>query len=49
MGMIKTYWKMQEGTRPRKYYSILSQGKEQLEKNMLEWQRVNSTRQGFRQ
>jgi PadR family transcriptional regulator, regulatory protein PadR len=41
-GMIKSYWKVLEGERPRKYYSILSGGKEQLEHNMHEWRLVHS-------
>ncbi|MDP2114362.1 MAG: PadR family transcriptional regulator [Bacteroidota bacterium] len=41
-GMIKSYWKVQEGERPRKYYTILADGKEQLEQNMHEWQLVHS-------
>ncbi|HCY41744.1 MAG TPA: PadR family transcriptional regulator [Prolixibacteraceae bacterium] len=41
-GMIQSYWKVQQGERPRKYYSILSDGKEQLEQNMHEWQLVHS-------
>jgi PadR family transcriptional regulator, regulatory protein PadR len=41
-GMIKSYWKVQEGERPRKYYSILAAGQEQLEQNMHEWQMVHS-------
>lgn len=41
-GMIKSYWKVQQGERPRKYYSILSEGKVQLEQNMQEWQLVHS-------
>lgn len=41
-GMIKSYWKVQQDERPRKYYSILSEGKEQLEQNLHEWQLVHS-------
>ena len=41
-GMIKSYWKVQEGERPRKYYTILADGKEQLELNMHEWELVHS-------
>jgi len=41
-GMIKSYWKVQEGERPRKYYTILTDGKTQLEQNMREWELVYS-------
>jgi len=41
-GMIKSYWKVQQGERPRKYYTILPEGKEQLEQNLREWQLVHS-------
>ena len=41
-GMIKSYWKVQEGERPRKYYTILADGKEQLEQNMHEWELVHA-------
>lgn len=36
-GMIKSYWKVLEGERPRKYYTLLADGKEQLKQNMAEW------------
>ena len=36
-GMIKSYWKMAEGERPRKYYSIQDAGIRQLEENKHEW------------
>lgn len=41
-GMIKSYWKMQENERPRKYYTILAEGQKQLEKNVQEWELVYS-------
>ena len=41
-GMVKSYWKMQENQRPRKYYTILADGKIQLEQNMHEWDMVHS-------
>jgi DNA-binding PadR family transcriptional regulator len=40
-GMIKSYWKVEEHERPRRYYSILAGGKEQLNLNMLEWDKVH--------
>jgi len=41
-GMIKSYWKMEDGERPRKYYSILETGVQQLEENKTEWNMVQS-------
>ena len=41
-GMIKSYWKMQENERPRRYYTILSAGKKQLEIYLHEWELVYS-------
>lgn len=39
-GLIKSYWKQGENERPRKYYSILSDGVKQLEFNMYEWNTI---------
>ncbi len=39
---IKSYWKVQAGQRPRRYYSIEADGKKQLEQNMREWNLVQS-------
>lgn len=36
-GMIKSYWRVQEGERPRKYYSIQNEGIKFLEGNKREW------------
>ncbi len=36
-GMIKSYWKVQEGERPRKYYTLLDPGIKQLSTNKYEW------------
>ncbi len=41
-GMIKSYWKVQETERPRRYYTILPDGKLQLEQNIHEWELVHS-------
>ncbi len=41
-GMIKSYWKVEENKRPRKYYTILSEGEKQLKQNMHEWNLVYS-------
>lgn len=39
-GLIKSYWKVIENERPRKYYTILSDGLKQLDHNMQEWSTV---------
>jgi DNA-binding PadR family transcriptional regulator len=36
-GYIKSYWKVIENERPRKYYTILAEGQKQLEQNVIEW------------
>jgi PadR family transcriptional regulator, regulatory protein PadR len=41
-GLIKSYWKVQENERPRKYYTILAEGQKQFEYNMQEWEMVYS-------
>ena len=41
-GMIKSYWKINEGERPRKYYTILDEGKKQMEQNLNDLERVYS-------
>jgi len=41
-GLIKSYWKVQKNERPRKYYTILAEGKKQFEHNMNEWEMVYS-------
>ena len=40
-GMIKSYWRMSQSDRPRKYYTILADGQKQLEFNKQELQRLN--------
>ena len=40
-GLIKSYWKMKDKERPRKYYTILAEGRKQMEYNKQEWQRLN--------
>ncbi len=41
-GLIKSYWKVLENERPRKYYTILAEGEKQFELSMREWQIVYS-------
>ena len=40
-GMIKSYWKVEKTERPRKYYTILENGREQLKKNINEWDLIH--------
>ena len=40
-GLIKSYWKMSKSERPRKYYTILDEGKKQLEFSKQELQQLN--------
>jgi PadR family transcriptional regulator, regulatory protein PadR len=39
-GMIKSYWKVLDGERPRKYYTLQEEGMKQLESNKYEWNLV---------
>jgi len=41
-GMIKSYWKVQDNERPRKYYTLLDQGKAELQMEKEEWNMVHS-------
>jgi len=41
-GMIKSYWKVQDNERPRKYYTLLDQGKAELQNEKEEWNMVHS-------
>lgn len=41
-GMIQSYWKMNEGERPRKYYTILEKGEKQIENNKLNLELIYS-------
>lgn len=41
-GLIKSYWKLVDGERPRKYYTILADGVKQLEYNMHEWNTIKA-------
>jgi PadR family transcriptional regulator, regulatory protein PadR len=40
-GMIKSYWRVKEGERPRKYYTIQSEGEKLLEGNKRDWNLVH--------
>lgn len=39
-GMIKSYWRMEENERPRKYYALLEPGKLELQTRKVEWNMV---------
>lgn len=41
-GMIKSYWKMEENERPRKYYNLLEAGKAELQTKKDEWNMVHN-------
>jgi PadR family transcriptional regulator PadR len=41
-GMIRSYWKIRGDERYRKYYTLLDDGKKQLEQNRHEWKLVYS-------
>ena len=40
--MIKSYWRMEENERPRKYYNLLEPGKAELANEKEEWNMVNA-------
>ncbi|KAF0234063.1 MAG: PadR family transcriptional [Prolixibacteraceae bacterium] len=46
-GMIKSYWKVNDTERPRKYYTLLTDGKIQLEHNKQEWELIHSVFQNL--
>jgi PadR family transcriptional regulator, regulatory protein PadR len=41
-GLIRSYWNVQEGQRPRKYYSVEADGIELLESHIIEWNSIQS-------
>ena len=41
-GLIKSYWRMEDKERPRKYYSLLEQGKVELKNEKAEWNMVHN-------
>jgi PadR family transcriptional regulator, regulatory protein PadR len=41
-GLIKSYWKMEQNERPRKYYNLLEAGKAELESKKEEWNMIHS-------
>jgi PadR family transcriptional regulator len=46
-GMVKSYWKVEENQRPRRYYTILENGKKQLEKSISEWNLIHEALQSL--
>jgi len=47
VGFVKSYWKMVNNERPRKYYNLQEQGKIELENGKVEWELVNSMLKKF--
>ncbi len=41
-GNIKSYWTVEDGKKPRKYYEITELGKEALQVEKEQWQQVNA-------
>ncbi len=41
-GLVKSYWRMEENERPRKYYILQEAGKVELQKEKDEWNVVNA-------
>ena len=41
-GLIKSYWKVEENERPRKYYNLLEAGEKELQNEKEEWNLVHS-------
>lgn len=41
-GLIRSYWRVQENERPRKYYTLLDAGKAELSNEKEEWILVNN-------
>lgn len=39
-GLIKSQWKLSEGSRPRRYYTISEKGREELSAELRSWQSV---------
>jgi PadR family transcriptional regulator PadR len=46
-GMVKSYWRVEQNERPRKYYSIQENGVQQLALNREEWSRMFSVFEHF--
>jgi len=42
LGLIRSYWIMQDNERPRKYYNLLDAGKAELQNKKDEWNLVNA-------
>ena len=39
-GLISSAWKLEEGQRPRRYYTITDLGRRELEKELASWRNV---------
>ena len=44
-GLVQSRWEVQEGARPRKYYSITKKGKEELAQEKAQWININDVLQ----
>ncbi len=44
-GLAQSRWEVQEGARPRKYYSITKKGREELAREKAQWINVNDVLQ----
>jgi len=44
-GLVQSSWRMEEGARPRKYYSITKKGQEELVQEKAHWINVNEVLQ----
>ncbi len=44
-GLVQSRWEIEEGSRPRKYYSITKKGKEELAQEKAQWINVNEVLQ----
>lgn len=40
-GLIKSYWRVEDNERPRKYYTLLEAGRTELQVRKDEWNMVN--------
>lgn len=46
-GLIKSFWKMEKESKPRKYYEITAKGKKALASEQEQWDQVNAVLQAI--
>lgn len=46
-GLIKSFWKMEKESKPRKYYEITAKGKKALAAEQEQWDQVNAVLQAI--